>query len=127
MIEFSSPWKIAGVLDPCLFGHFGHTPARSWSQHYSVKKPNHTDWYMQWKSHHIIAAKYSVVNTLHLRARAVCSNHHLLKKEEDHLQRVLLENRYPTWALNRAKWQSMHPPIKNKTKGAPTQCQCYIW
>ena len=42
------------------------------------------------------------VNTLHHRARAVCSNHQLLK-EEDHLQRVLLENKHHIWALNRMK------------------------
>ena len=28
----------------------------------------------KFQSHHTIAAKYSVVNTLHHRARAVCSN-----------------------------------------------------
>ena len=38
------------------------------------RKPTHTDLYLQWDSHHTIAAKYSVLNTLHHRARAVCSN-----------------------------------------------------
>ena len=36
------------------------------------RKPTHTDLYMQWNNHHTIAAKYSVVNTLHPRAKAVC-------------------------------------------------------
>ena len=38
------------------------------------KKPHHTDLYLQWNNHHILAAKYSVINTLHHRATAVCSN-----------------------------------------------------
>ena len=38
------------------------------------RKPTHTDLYLQWDSHHSIAAKYSVINTLHHRAKAVSSN-----------------------------------------------------
>ena len=72
------------------------------------RKPTHTDLYLQWDSHHSIAAKYSVINTLHHRAKAVSSNNQLLKEEEDHLQEVLTRNKYPLWALNRVK-------IKNKT------------
>ena len=66
------------------------------------RKPTHTDLYLQLDSHHSIAAKYSVINTLHHRAKAVCSNKQLLK-EEEHLQKVLTENKYPMWALNRVK------------------------
>ena len=40
----------------------------------------------------------------------VCSTQQLLKDEEEHLQKVLTENKYPTWTLNR---------VKNKIK-APT-------
>ena len=72
------------------------------------RKPTHTDLYLQWNSHHSIAAKYSVINTLHHRAKAVSSNNQLLKEEEDHLQEVLTRNKYPLWALNGVK-------IKNKT------------
>ena len=78
------------------------------------RKPTHTDLYLQWDSHHSIAAKYSVINTLHHKAKAVCSNNQLLKEEEDHLQEVLTENKYPLWALNRVK-------IKNKTTQAQQQ------
>ena len=42
-----------------------------------------------------------MVNTLHHRARAVCSSPQLLQKEEQHLQRVLARCKYPLWALNR--------------------------
>ena len=61
------------------------------------RKPTHTDLYLQWESHHSIVAKYSVINTLHHRAKAVCSNNQLLKEEEDHLQEVLTGNKYPLY------------------------------
>ena len=79
------------------------------------RKPTHTDLYLQWDSHHSIAAKYSVINTIHHRAKAVCSNKQLLKEEEEHLQKVLTENKYPMWALNR---------VKLKTKATQAQEQC---
>ena len=78
------------------------------------RKPTHTDLYLQWDSHHAIAAKYSMINTLHHRARVECSNKQLLKEEEDHLQKVLTENKYPMWALNR---------VKLKTKATQAQDQ----
>ena len=80
------------------------------------RKPTNTILYLQWDSHHTIAAKYSVVNTLHHRARAVCSNQQLLK-EEDHLQKILIENKYPRWALNRVKMKIKRPPRQDQNKG----------
>ena len=79
------------------------------------RKPTHTDLYLQWDSHHSIAAKYSVINTIHHRTKAVSSNKQLLKEEEDHLQKVFTENKYLIWALNR---------VKLKTKANQTQEQC---
>ena len=76
------------------------------------RKPTHTDLYLQWDSHHTIAAKYSVVSTLHHRCKAVCSTQQLLDEEENHLQKVLTENKYPNWALNR---------VKNKIKATTKQ------
>ena len=78
------------------------------------RKQTHTDLYLQWDSHHSIAAKYSVINTLHHRAKAVCSNKQLLEEEEEHLKKVLTENKYPMWALNRVK-------LKNKATKAQEQ------
>ena len=72
------------------------------------RKPTHTDLHLQWDSHHAIALKYSVVNTLHHRAIAVCSNQQLLENEE-HLQKVLVENKYPIWSLNRGKMKIKAP------------------
>ena len=71
------------------------------------RKPMHTDLYLQWDSHHHLSAKYSVINTLRHRAKSVCSNHHLLKEEEDHLNRVLSNCRFPAWALNRVRMNTM--------------------
>ena len=79
------------------------------------RKPTHTDLYLQWDSHHTIAAKYSVVSTLHHRAKAVCSTQQLLDEEEYHLQKVLKENKYPNWALNRVK-NKIKAPTKQDTK-----------
>ena len=76
------------------------------------RKPTHTDLYLQWDSHHHLSAKYSVINTLRHRARTVCSNNQLLM-EEDHLNRALSNCRYPTWALNRAKFTNK---LKTRTK-----------
>ena len=48
-------------------------------------KPIHTDFYLQWDSHHTIPSKYSVVGTLHHRAKSISSNQDVLHKEEQHL------------------------------------------
>ena len=70
------------------------------------RKPTHTDLYLQWDSHHSIAAKYSVINTLHYRAKAVCSSKQLLKEEEEHLQKVLIENKYTNVGLEQGEAQN---------------------
>ena len=66
------------------------------------RKPTHTDLYLHWNHHHHLSTKFSVINTLKHRAKTVCSNHHLLKEEEDHLNRALKRCKYPEWALTRA-------------------------
>ena len=83
------------------------------------RKPRHTDLYLQWDSHHPIAAKYSVINTLHHRAKAVSSNNQLLKEEEDHLQEVLTRNKYPLWALNRVKIKSKNSQAQHQQRTQP--------
>ena len=52
------------------------------------RKPTHTDLYLQWDSHHNLACKYSVINTLTPRAKAVCSNSKLLEEELKHLHDI---------------------------------------
>ena len=57
--------------------------------------------FLQWDSHHTIPAKYSVVNILHYRAWTVFNL--LLLQNEEHLQKVLTESKYPASALNTVK------------------------
>ena len=71
------------------------------------RKPTYTDLCLQWDIYHRLSAKYSVINTLRHRAKTVCSNHHLWKEKEDHLNRALSNCRYPAWALKRAGMNSM--------------------
>ena len=59
------------------------------------RKPTHTDQYLQWNSHHNLACKYSVINTLTHRAKAVCSNPQLLTEELNHLESALTKCKYP--------------------------------
>ena len=79
------------------------------------RKPTHTDLYLQWDSHHFISSKYSVVGTLHHRAKTICSSHQLLQ-QEDHLSRVLTRCKYPTWAINRVKIKMRTPAQKKSIK-----------
>ena len=65
------------------------------------RKPTYTDLYLHWDNHPHLSAKLSVINTLKGRAKTVCSNHHLLKEEEEHLNKALRRFKYPAWALNR--------------------------
>ena len=60
------------------------------------RKLTHTDMYLKCDSHHPISSKYSVVGTLHHRAKTVCSTPDKLKREEEDLSRVLTKCRYPT-------------------------------
>ena len=66
------------------------TPAEDGRLNTTVyRKPTHTDMYLKWDSHHPISSKYSVVGTLHHRAKTVCSSPNMLQREEEHLSRVL--------------------------------------
>ena len=44
------------------------------------RKTTHTDMYLKWDSHHPISSKYSVVGTLHHRAKTVCSTPRQVEK-----------------------------------------------
>ena len=80
------------------------------------RKPTHTNLYMQWDSHHTISSKYSVIGTLHHRARTICSSPQLLQEEEDHLCKVLTRCKYPAWTLNRVKIKMRTPSQRNQKK-----------
>ena len=46
------------------------------------RKPTHTDMYLRWDSHHPISSKYSVVDTLHHRAKTDCFWRNLPKRRK---------------------------------------------
>ena len=80
------------------------------------RKPTHTDLYLQWDSHYTISSKYSVVGTLHYKAKTFCSSPQLLQQEEDHLSRVVTRCKYPAWAINRVKIKMRITTQKKITK-----------
>ena len=96
------------------------------------RKPTHTDLYLQWDSHHTIPSKYSVIGTLHHRAQAICSTHHLLQQDEDHIYRALTKCKYPAWALNRIKIKTKKIQSIITTEATPqtlaeTTTRIYTW
>ena len=78
------------------------------------RKPTHTDQYLQWDRHHNLACKYSVINTITYRAKAVCSNSKLLEGEMKHLYEVLQQCKYPKWAINKVLKQQEHRRTGNR-------------
>ena len=78
------------------------------------RKPNHTDLYLQWDSHHYLACNYHVINILTHRAKAVCSNSKLLEKELNHLHEFLYQCKYPKWAINEVLQQQEHRRKRNR-------------
>ena len=94
------------------------------------RKPTHTDLLLQWDSHHNLACKYSVINTLTHRAKAVCSNSKLLEEELKHLHEVLHQCKYPNWAINRVLKQQEHKRTRNRRvqgrNTSQTQKKCHI-
>ena len=67
------------------------------------QKPTHTDQYLQWESHHSLSSKYSIIGTLTLRAKVVCTTLELLKDELKHLREALGKCKYPNWAISRVQ------------------------
>ena len=65
------------------------------------RKPTHADLYLQWDSHHNLGCKYSVINPLTHRAKAVCSNSKLLEEELKHLHEVLISANIQSGLLTR--------------------------
>ena len=92
------------------------------------RNPTHTDQYLQWDSHHNLACKYSVINTLTHRAKAVCSSSQLLEEELKHLDEVLKQCKYPRWAIQkilREKEQKKNKKGKERNTRA-IQKRCHI-
>ena len=66
-------------------------------------KPTHTYQYLQWDSHHNLAAMHSVIGTLTHRAKFVCTTPELLNEELQHLKEILARCKNPRWAINKVQ------------------------
>ena len=85
------------------------TPQADGSLSISVyQKPNHTDQYLQWDSHHSLSAKYSVTGTLTHRAKTVCTNPELLEKEIKHLREAMGKSSFPSWAIKKVQSKGLN-------------------
>ena len=63
----------------------------------------HTDQYLQWDSHHNLAAMYSVISTLNSQVRTVCTMPELLNNELQHIRKTLTKCKYPKWAPHKVE------------------------
>ena len=89
------------------------------------RKTTHTNQYLQWNSHHAITNKYSILSSLLLRAKHICSNQQLLEEEQSHIQRTLSMCKYPDWAINRTKLK-MSTPKTNRNNNSRTISRGHI-
>ena len=95
------------------------------------RKPTHTDLYLEQDSHHILSAKYSVINTLTHRARTICSAPQLPTSELQHLEKVLMQCKYPKWAINKILQKQQDHQKDTTSKGQipsvqPIKKKCHI-
>ena len=60
------------------------------------RKKTHSDRYLHFSSDHPLKDKIACLETLRCRAFAYCSSETLVKAELQHLQKVFIENGYPT-------------------------------
>ena len=89
------------------------------------RKPMHTDQYLQWDSHHDVAAKYSVISTLTHRVRTVCTKPELLDQEIQHLRKAVITCKYPKWALDKVerRFTSNNQEESNMRNSQGEQCE----
>ena len=97
--------------------------------HSVYRKPMHTDLYLQWDNHHNLSCKYSVINPLTHRAKAVCSSSKQLEGELNHLQEVLTQCKHPKWATDKVlqkqvdrRKQNRRNQGKSNTKQTRRKC-----
>ena len=63
------------------------------------RKAIHTDRYLDFMSHHLLAHKLAVVKTLHRRAGAICSDITTKDQETWRIRKALINNGYPRGVL----------------------------
>ena len=77
----------------------------------------HTDQYLQWDSHHNLAAKYGGINTLTHRARTICTKPELLNKKIQHLRKAVTKSKYPKRVLDKVERKFTNRSQENSNMG----------
>ena len=84
--------------------------------HKDVQEGLHTDQYLHWDSHLQVTAKYSIINTLHHRDKAVSSTSELLRTNKEWLSEVLTKFKYPLWPLDMLEQENLPPKQQQQTQ-----------
>ena len=107
-IQFTCECEVDGLLS-FLDVQLQHHPDGSIST--SVyRKPTHTDRYLDFRSHHPLGHKVSVVRTLFSRADRLSSSSVSVSVEEQHITSALRMNGYPDTFISRNRIPSTRPP-----------------
>ncbi|XP_072050067.1 uncharacterized protein [Amphiura filiformis] len=85
------------------------------------RKPTHTDFYLQFDSHHPLIHKLRVIRSLQHRANTIISDQEDLPGEQNHIQKSLGCCGYPNWAFTKAKKTKEHTQNQNAETGTGTQ------
>ena len=83
------------------------------------RKPTHTEQYLNFKSHHPLIHKHSVVRTLTNKAQQYVTSAEDRKSELAHVHKALRANGYPEWALAPPPSSAKRPPNTNNNPRRP--------
>ncbi|KAK2187420.1 hypothetical protein NP493_166g04035 [Ridgeia piscesae] len=83
------------------------------------QKPTHTDQYLNFKSHHPLTHKRSVVRTLTNRAQQYVTTDEDRKSELAHVHNALRTTGYPEWALAPSPSSAKRPPNTDNNPRRP--------